>query len=347
MAVAVAVAVNPRAGPDHPGHAPTRTPTPTPVPISTPTPRETAASNFLPLINAGARYAGSSGGRGRVVAVIDDGVDFSHPDLSGREYAYSDATNPREHGTPVAGTIAARRNGRGMHGVAYNASLVSLANCFATSQVQLNRCSPTERRLGQTNVLASDIASAAGLVRSYGGARSNPAASSHIMNMSWGPTLGRVSYGTSTAVLSAMRDAAGAGRIMVAALGNSGLPGPEGGPASVVGDSRIAGLGIAVGALNSTGTGRARVQQQLRHGVGSAVLSVRARRERLHNTSRRLGASQRDVLRIAGRRRRGGRRLGRISEQKRPPDRRQIARYRQQARRVRHFQHLRQRPTGS
>ena len=66
-----------------------------------------------------------------------------------------------------------------------------------------------------------------------------------------------------------MRDAAGAGRIMVAALGNSGLPGPEGGPASVVGYSRIAGLGIAVGALNSTGTGAARFSN--RCGTGSVA----------------------------------------------------------------------------
>ena len=44
---------------------------------------------------------------------------------------------------------------------------------------------------------------------------------------------------------------------MVAALGNNGLPGPEGGPASVMAYSGIAGSGIAVGALNSSGNGRA------------------------------------------------------------------------------------------
>ncbi len=239
-------------------------PTPTPVPTPSPTVGETRASNFLPLINAGARYARSSGGRGIVVAVIDDGVDFSHPDLDGRGWSYTDADNPQMHGTPVAGVIAARRNGRGMHGVAWNASLVSLGNCFTRG----SSCSATERRLGQSNVLASDIASAAGLTRNYGGARSNPAASSHIMNMSWGPDLGRVHHGTSSAVLSAMRDAAGAGRIMVAALGNNGLWGPEGGPASVVGFSGIAGLGIAVGALNTTGTAAASFSN--RCGTGSA-----------------------------------------------------------------------------
>ena len=159
----------------------------------------------------------------------------------------------RSMGTPVAGVIAARRNDRGMHGVAYNASVVSLANCFTRGSIAAQR----ERRLGQGNVLASDIASAAGLSRSYGGAASSPEASSHIMNMSWGPTLQYVHIGTSPEILSAMRDAAAAGRIMVAALGNSGLPGPEGGPASVMASSGIAGHGLAVGALDSTGDRRA------------------------------------------------------------------------------------------
>lgn len=223
-----------------------------PPPPPPPTP-ESGRSNFLPPIFAGARYYGSDGGSGITVAVIDDGVDFSHFDLNGHQWSYGDAYSPEQHGTPVAGVIAARRNGAGMHGVAWNASLVSLANCFTRG----SDCSATERRLGQGNVLASDIASAAGLSRSYGNAASNPAASSHIMNMSWGPDLGYVDIGTSSQILSAMRDAAAAGRIMVAALGNNGLPGPEGGPASVMAFSGVAGSGIAVGALNSAGNGRA------------------------------------------------------------------------------------------
>ena len=116
------------------------------VPLN-PTPgptRESRASNFLPLIGAGTRYYGSDGGAGITVAVIDDGVDFSHFDLNGRQWAYTDALNPERHGTPVAGVIAARRNGTGMHGVAWNANLVSLANCFTRG----SDCSATERRLG-------------------------------------------------------------------------------------------------------------------------------------------------------------------------------------------------------
>lgn len=269
----------PPPAPDPPVSAPL--PAPGSVPTPRPTQSEIASSNFLPLINAGFRYRASSGGRGIVVAVIDDGVETRHPDLDAEQFSYSDARPPAEHGTAVAGVIAARQNGRGMHGVAWNASVVSLENCFTRGST----CSATERQLGQANALASDIVSAAGLRRDYGGAGSTPEASAHIINMSWGPELGRVHYGAGPEKLSAMRAAASQGRIMVAALGNSELPGPEGGPASVVGDSRIAGLGIAVGALNASGTGAASFSN--RCGTGSvAQYCLFAPGEHIYTTSR-------------------------------------------------------------
>ena len=222
---------------------------------------EYRASNGLRLMRAAEGYAlrttGGPGGEGVTVAVLDTKIDRGHPDLDvARSFAFDSQydTRPGDHGTHVAGTIAARRNGRGVHGVAYNATLVGLAVLDPDGY-------PIDRfpYLPTPNTdIASAIASAAGLDRAYtdrspytgrpiGSKVSNPAASSQIMNMSLGSP---DPYGD---IRSAMQDAAGAGRIMVAALGNDAIAGPSGAPASYVASSGIAGWGIAVGALDETG----------------------------------------------------------------------------------------------
>ena len=58
-----------------------------------------------------------------IVAVIDQGVDFNHPDLAGNMWSEigpeGTSTYPGEHGTHVAGTIAAmNNNGTGVSGIA-------------------------------------------------------------------------------------------------------------------------------------------------------------------------------------------------------------------------------------
>ncbi len=103
-------------------------------------------------------------GRGVVVAVVDSGVDFTHPDLAdarwtnpdddcgngidddgngyvddchGWDFAYADNepynAGLSPHGTHVAGTIAARRNGQGVVGVAPEATIMDLNVGLATS----------------------------------------------------------------------------------------------------------------------------------------------------------------------------------------------------------------------
>ncbi len=193
----------------------------------------------LNLIRAAEGYArrvtGRPGGGGVTVALLDTGVNAAHSQLDvARTFDYGAV--PRTHGTFLAGVVAARRDGDGMHGVAYNANLVSIG------RVPTAMATPHEAS-------AADIASAAGLTRTYGTFQSTPEASSHILNMSWGER-GRVPV-----IESALLEAAGAGRILIAALGNEGETNPVATPALLVADAGIAGFAIAVGALNEAGTG--------------------------------------------------------------------------------------------
>jgi subtilisin family serine protease len=74
-------------------------------------------------------------GRNVRVAVIDSMVDPNHPDLVGQvqvseNFMTSAAAGPENHGTGVAGVIAARAdNGAGIVGVAPNARLLALRAC--------------------------------------------------------------------------------------------------------------------------------------------------------------------------------------------------------------------------
>ncbi|MFP3939561.1 MAG: S8 family peptidase [Thermoanaerobaculia bacterium] len=80
-------------------------------------------------------------GKGVKVAVVDTGVDFSHPDLVDRVVGARDFVNRVErvetpfsgdvHGTGVAGVIAASAgNGEGIVGVAPEAELLAVRSCW-------------------------------------------------------------------------------------------------------------------------------------------------------------------------------------------------------------------------
>lgn len=75
-------------------------------------------------------------GRKVLVAVIDSGVEASHPDLAGQvsvqeNFVDGQSYVAEEHGTAVAGVIAARAdNGVGIAGVAPEARLMALRACW-------------------------------------------------------------------------------------------------------------------------------------------------------------------------------------------------------------------------
>ena len=82
-------------------------------------------------------------GRGVSVAVIDSRIDAKHPDLNGQVTSVQDfvvgrGTAPEQHGTAVAGVIAARAgNGVGIAGVAPGARLMGLRACWQQATATL------------------------------------------------------------------------------------------------------------------------------------------------------------------------------------------------------------------
>ena len=206
------------------------------------------ASTGLPLIRASTGYAarttGQPGGGGRTIAIVDtkipvdDGESVGHPDLQGvKSVDVSGQVVDIDHGTRVAGIAAARRNGWGVHGVAYNANIVGLSSGDETKRD-----------------FEAIMASIAGLTGSYGASDrkwdSRPEASAHVGNFSLG--LRRPEHDLDP-VKRGMRLMAREGRVMVAAAGNDGEADPSTYPAVGVTDEGVAGWAMAVGALDATG----------------------------------------------------------------------------------------------
>lgn len=114
---------------------PTPTPSPSPSPSGTVTAEqlEDQRSSSALAANADAAYRAGATGRGVKIALIDTGVVPTLSEFSGRiDPASADLAGTRGvsddngHGTLMASVALAARDGRGMHGMAYEAVLVSL-----------------------------------------------------------------------------------------------------------------------------------------------------------------------------------------------------------------------------
>lgn len=160
-------------------------------------------------INASAAWETTTGSPATVIAVIDSGIDFTHPDLKnnqwtnlnpspngdlhGWDYVADSATIKDEqgHGTAIAGIIAAEGNNSvGMSGVMWRASLMSL------------------RVLDSTGT--GDVANA---VEAIDYAVTHGA---QVINLSWGTT------GESVALKDALQRALNRNVVVVSSAGNGG-----------------------------------------------------------------------------------------------------------------------------
>lgn len=102
-------------------------------------------------------YSSGFTGTGVTVAVVDNGTLKDHKDLSDQfselqqeEFNVQDIT---DHGTPVSSIIAGKKDGKGMHGIAYNSKLVA----FAVDLDDDTECPSCYQSFADVwNILASD-----------------------------------------------------------------------------------------------------------------------------------------------------------------------------------------------
>lgn len=84
-------------------------------------------STVLNQINANDAYAKGWTGKGVKIAVADTGYDIDHTDFSGQVFATKDYTGTgmndnHGHGSHVLGTVVAKKNDTGTHGVAFDST---------------------------------------------------------------------------------------------------------------------------------------------------------------------------------------------------------------------------------
>lgn len=88
-------------------------------------------STGLYSINAHSAYQLGYSGQGVALGLLDSGVRDEHQEFSGAKIAYSSLAtgwnwSENDHGSHVAGIMAAKKDGNGMQGVAYNSTIESV-----------------------------------------------------------------------------------------------------------------------------------------------------------------------------------------------------------------------------
>lgn len=161
--------------------------------------------------SSGAISAWNAGATGRnvTVAVIDSGINPNLPEFAGRIHPASQdvaasrgVVDNEGHGTAVAGTIGAARNGSGPVGVAFESRILSLNTSNPNNCTEEKGCKHGDSAIGQ----AIDIARANG---------------ARVINISLGGD------GAGSAVLSAVARASQAGVVIVMSAGNDSEANPS------------------------------------------------------------------------------------------------------------------------
>ena len=120
---------------------------------------ETAEYEFnygLSNINAASAYDKGYSGAGVTIGIVDTGIAVSHSQFKDKYsfgYDYIDntsvASDPHGHGTHVAGIAAAAKDGKGMHGVAYNSTLANGRGLNASGSGSFSDLGQSVRYLAQ------------------------------------------------------------------------------------------------------------------------------------------------------------------------------------------------------
>lgn len=227
-------------------------PPPPPPPPGNPASFETGEYNEqygLGLINASTAYAAGATGEGIIVAVVDTGIVQEHPELTGRIHPTStDIVGSRVsledtdgHGTGVAGVIAANKNNRGGHGVAFQSSVMALRADTPDS------CENDDEEDGGCRYSDTNVAAAIDYAIDNG---------ARVINLSLGREVGDNDALSRT--FAAMRRAVNAGIFLVISAGNDGEDDEADAtnpnyPANFARTAEAMGFAVAVGAVECPG----------------------------------------------------------------------------------------------